>query len=182
MPTVTIEEPVTLEDAAKALQDRLGDRYEVTRQRTGDHDELKVKQSATTTATVQQSRDGDATTFHVHGGGLVITRMVNEFGIARKVAATIKESFGTSQQGATAQQGDTTQRGDTTQQGDTMQQGDTGQQGYTAQQDDTTQQGYSTQQDDTTQQGYTRQQDDTDPQGYIAPQDDNAQPGDTQQN
>ena len=45
--------------------------------------------------TVHLDRDGNATTFHVHGGGLVISRMVNEFGIAKKVAATIEESFGT---------------------------------------------------------------------------------------
>ena len=50
---------------------------------------LKVKQSAASTATVHLDQDGDATTFHMHGGGLVISRMVNEFGIAKKVAATI---------------------------------------------------------------------------------------------
>jgi hypothetical protein len=33
------------------------------------------------------------TTFHVHGGGLVISRMVNESGIANKAAATIEEAF-----------------------------------------------------------------------------------------
>ena len=38
-------------------------------------------------------QDGNATTFHVHGGGLVISRMVNEFGIAKKVAAAIEEAF-----------------------------------------------------------------------------------------
>ena len=38
-------------------------------------------------------QDGNATTFHVHGGGLVISRMVNEFGIAKKVAAAINEAF-----------------------------------------------------------------------------------------
>ena len=38
-------------------------------------------------------QDGNATTFHVHGGGLVISRMVNEFGIAKKVTATIQEAF-----------------------------------------------------------------------------------------
>ena len=38
-------------------------------------------------------QDGNATTFHVHGGGLVISRMVNEFGIAKKVDATIREAF-----------------------------------------------------------------------------------------
>jgi hypothetical protein len=52
---------------------------------------LKVKQSAASTATVHLDQDQNATTFHVHGGGLVISRMVNEFGIAKKVAATIEE-------------------------------------------------------------------------------------------
>jgi hypothetical protein len=43
---------------------------------------------------VHLDQDGNATTFHVHGGGLVISRMVNEFGIAKKVAATIEEALG----------------------------------------------------------------------------------------
>ncbi len=42
-------------------------------------------------------QDGDKTIFHVHGGGLVISRMVNEFGIAKKVAAAIQEAFGPGQ-------------------------------------------------------------------------------------
>jgi hypothetical protein len=95
MPTVTIEKPVTLEETSKALKEKLGDRYEVTARGSGSNEALKVRQSAAATATVHLSRDGNATTFHVHGGGLVISRMVNEFGIAKKVAATIKEAFGT---------------------------------------------------------------------------------------
>jgi hypothetical protein len=31
----------------------------------------------------------------VHGGGLIVGRLVNEFGIARTVTAAIKESLGT---------------------------------------------------------------------------------------
>ena len=61
MPTVTVEQTVTLQQAAAALKDKLGSRYEVTTHRSG--------------------------------GGLVISRMVNEFGIAKKVAATIEEAF-----------------------------------------------------------------------------------------
>jgi hypothetical protein len=52
-----------------------------------------LKQSAASTATVHLTRDGDATVFHVHGGGLVISRMVNEFGNAKKAAAAITEAF-----------------------------------------------------------------------------------------
>ena len=95
MPTVTVEGPVTLQQAATALHDRLGSRYEVTTHGSGAQQALKVKQSAASSATVHVDQDGDATTFHVHGGGLVISRMVNEFGIAKKVAAAIGEAFGT---------------------------------------------------------------------------------------
>ena len=93
MPTVTVEQPVTLQQAAAALKDKLGSRYEVTTHGSGAQEALKVKQSAASTATVHLDRDGNATTFHFHGGGLVISRMVNEFGIAKKVAATIEEAF-----------------------------------------------------------------------------------------
>jgi hypothetical protein len=93
MPTVTVEQPVTLQQAAAALKDKLGSRYEVTTHGSGAQEALKVKQSAASTATVHLDRDGNATTFHIHGGGLVISRMVNEFGIAKKVAATIAEAF-----------------------------------------------------------------------------------------
>ena len=94
MPTVTVEGSVTLEEATAALQGRLGDRYEVTTHGSGAKEALKVKQSAASTATVHLDRKENATTFHVHGGGLVISRIVNEFGIAKKVAAAIEESLG----------------------------------------------------------------------------------------
>ena len=54
---------------------------------------LKVKQSAAALATVHLDKGSNATTFHVHGGGLVISRMINEFGIAKKVAKAIEEAF-----------------------------------------------------------------------------------------
>jgi hypothetical protein len=46
-------------------------------------------------ATVYLIKDGNATTFRVHDGGVIIGRIVNEFGIARTVATAIKESLGT---------------------------------------------------------------------------------------
>ena len=93
MPTVTVEGKVTLQQAATALQDKLGSRYEITTHGSGAQQALKVKQSAASTATVHLDQDGYATTFHVHGGGLVISRMVNEFGIAKKVAASNRGSL-----------------------------------------------------------------------------------------
>jgi len=45
-------------------------------------------------ATVHLVPDGNATTFRVHGGGLILGRLVNEFGIARTVTAAIRESLG----------------------------------------------------------------------------------------
>ena len=93
MPTVTVKGSVTLKQAATALQDKLGGRYEVTAHGSGAQEALKIRQSAASTATVHLDQDGNATTFHVHGGGLVISRMVNEFGIAKKVAAAIEEAF-----------------------------------------------------------------------------------------
>jgi hypothetical protein len=95
MPTVTVEGNVTLQQAAAALQDKLGSRYEITTHGSGAQAALKVKQSAASTATVHLDQNENATTFHVHGGGLVISRMVNEFGVAKKVAATIQEAFAT---------------------------------------------------------------------------------------
>jgi hypothetical protein len=95
MPTVTVERSVTLQQAATALEGGLGSGYEVTTHGSGTHEALKVKQSAASTATVHLDQDGNTTTFHVHGGGLVISRMVNEFGIAKKVAAAIQDAFAT---------------------------------------------------------------------------------------
>ena len=94
MPTVTVQRSVTLQEAATALEDKLGSRYEVTTHGSGAGEALKVKQSAASTATVHLTRDGDGTVFHIHGGGLVISRMVNEFGIAKKAAEAITEAFG----------------------------------------------------------------------------------------
>ena len=95
MPTVTINRSVTLQDAAEALRDQLGNRYDVTVHGSGADEALKVKQSAAAIATVHLVHDNNTTVFHIHGGGLVISRMVNEFGIAKRVAAAIDGTYGT---------------------------------------------------------------------------------------
>ena len=93
MPTVTIDRSVTIQDTAEALKGQLGARYEITTYGHGTKEALKVKQSAAALATVHLDQGEDATTFHVHGGGLVISRMINEFGIAKRVAQAIGEAF-----------------------------------------------------------------------------------------
>jgi hypothetical protein len=95
MCTVTVDGPVAVQEVATALQEKLGKRYEVTTRGSGNQEALKVKQSAAVTATVHLDQDGSSTTFHVHCGGLVISRKVNEFGIAKRVATAIEDSFGT---------------------------------------------------------------------------------------
>ncbi len=91
MPTATIAGAITPEQAARALEEQLGSRYEVT---PHGSDSLAVKRGATASATVRLSRNGNATTFRIHGGGLIISRLVNEFGIARTVTAAIEEKLG----------------------------------------------------------------------------------------
>jgi hypothetical protein len=93
MPSATIPKQVTQEQAVDALREQLGSGYKITPQGT---DSLTVKHGALSFATVHlgQDDDGTATTFNVHGGGLIVTRLVNEFGIARTVTEAIKESLG----------------------------------------------------------------------------------------
>ena len=93
MPTVTINRSVSIQDTAEALRKALGDRYEITTHGDGAQEAIKVKQSAAALATVHLSQEGTTTTFHVHGGGLVISRMINEFGIAKRVSEAIEEAF-----------------------------------------------------------------------------------------
>jgi len=92
MPTATIPRAITPEQAADALREQLGSGYKVTPHGTGS---LTVKHGGLAFATVHLNRDVNATTFRVHGGGLIVGRIVNEFGIARTVTEALKESLGT---------------------------------------------------------------------------------------
>jgi hypothetical protein len=94
MPTVAIQGLVNVQEAVSALQSKLGSKYEVTTHESGPQEAIKVRQSATSSANVHTEQSDGVTKFHVHGGGLLITRMINEFGIAKKVAAAIEEAFG----------------------------------------------------------------------------------------
>ena len=94
MPTVTIERFVTMQDTAEALRQKLGDRFQVTIHGQGNQEtSLKVKRSATSIAVVHLDQNIGTTTFRIAGGGLVISRLINEFGIAKKVATALEEAF-----------------------------------------------------------------------------------------
>lgn len=91
MPSATIPRAITPQQAADALKEQLGSGYKITAHGTGS---LTVKHGGLAFATVHLNRDDDATTFHVHGGGLIVGRIVNEFGIARTVIEALKDSLG----------------------------------------------------------------------------------------
>ena len=93
MPTVTIDRSVTIEDAAEALRQELGNRYDVATHGVGNQESLKVRQSTASVANVHLDQTSGTTTFRVHGGGFVISRLINELGIAKKVAAALEEAF-----------------------------------------------------------------------------------------
>jgi len=94
MPSATIPRAITPQQAADALKEQLGSGYKVTPHGTGS---LTVKHGGLAFATVHLNRDGNATTFRVHGGGLIIGRIINEFGIARTVTGALKDSLGSAQ-------------------------------------------------------------------------------------
>jgi hypothetical protein len=95
MPTVTTKgTDATTEQTVSALQAQLGDKYQVSANDHPNREVLSVKQSTLSFASVHVVREGGVTKYHVHGGGLLIGRLVNELGIARKVADAIKSAPG----------------------------------------------------------------------------------------
>ena len=97
MATATIPRTITPQEAAEALRQQLGSGYKVPPHSAGSRDKLTVSHGGLAFASVHLARNQDATTFHVHGGGLIVGRIVNELGIARTVTAAIKESLGSAQ-------------------------------------------------------------------------------------
>ncbi len=89
MPTVTVKGEVSAEQAMEALRNNMGVRYKFAAGRGSGP--FTVKSSPLTYATVRTQRQGDSTVFSVHGGGLIITRLVNELGIARQVAQALSK-------------------------------------------------------------------------------------------
>ena len=91
MPSATIPRAVTQQDAAEALRQQLGSGYKVT---PHSRDKLTVSHGGVAFASVHLAPNANATTFHVHGRGVLVGLIVNELGIARTVTAAINEGFG----------------------------------------------------------------------------------------
>jgi hypothetical protein len=92
MPSVTINHnEVPLQSVASTLRCELGDRYTVTA-RDGSHPTLKVSSSPLAYANVRMSQGADGTRFKVHGGGILVGRVINEYTIARRVAAALRQT------------------------------------------------------------------------------------------
>lgn len=93
MPTVTIKHDVSKDDVVAAIRTQLGSAYTVEA-KEGAKEVINVEKGAMTTAHVRLERMPEGTKAHVHGGGLIISRIFNEMGIANKVAKAIKDSPG----------------------------------------------------------------------------------------
>jgi hypothetical protein len=90
MPAVTISRKgLSAGDVTAALSKQLGSRYKVV-ERPGHPDKLKVSTSAASTANIHFTERPDGTHFGVHGGGIILGRIVNELLIARTVAKAVK--------------------------------------------------------------------------------------------
>ena len=74
MPVVTIPRAVDAHEAAEVLKQHLGDRYAVDSHASGTRNVLRVKHGGLAFANVRVARDGDGTTFRMHGGGFIIGR------------------------------------------------------------------------------------------------------------
>ena len=99
MPSATIPRAITAQEAAEALRRQLGSGYKVTPHSGGSRDKLTVSHGGLAFASVHLARNENATTFHVHGGGLIVGRIVNEFGIARTVTEALRDSLGSAPAG-----------------------------------------------------------------------------------
>jgi hypothetical protein len=91
MPSVSIKSDASEADVVTAIKTGLGSGYEVE-PKESDKEVITVQKGTMTTAHVKLERTPAGTTAHIHGGGLIIGRIVNEFGIANKVAKAIKAS------------------------------------------------------------------------------------------
>lgn len=90
MPKVKVpRKNVTPGEIVTVLSRRLGPGYQV--ERNGDH-RVTVRKSPLMYASVSISDQPGASVFGVHGGGLLVLRLVNTFGTARHVADALRRS------------------------------------------------------------------------------------------
>lgn len=90
MPKVRVpRKNVTPGEVVTVLSRRLGPRYQV--EANGDR-RVVVRRSAAMYASISIADQPGASIFRVHGGGLLVLRVVNTFGTARKVADALRRS------------------------------------------------------------------------------------------
>jgi hypothetical protein len=91
MPTVTVSRSdIPRDEAMDAVRQAMGSDYKV---KPGSHDGVfSVERGTLSGAKVHMKPADGSTQFHVHGTGIIIGRIVNEFGIARKVASAISNA------------------------------------------------------------------------------------------
>jgi hypothetical protein len=88
MPSVTVSRSnVSVEEAIEAIRAQLGTGITAEPQ---DGGKIRVTQGSFSIVHVKVVPQGGSTVLHVHGGGLIIGRLINELTIARKVAAALK--------------------------------------------------------------------------------------------
>jgi hypothetical protein len=91
MPTVTVARAdVPRDEVMEALRQELGSEYKV---RPGSREGVfSVDKGTLSGAKVHMKPQAASTEFHVHGTGIIIGRIINEFGIARHVASAIAKA------------------------------------------------------------------------------------------
>jgi len=80
---------VTPGEVATVLSRRLGSGYQV--ESSGDH-RITVRKSPLMYANISIADQPGASVFRVHGGGLLVLRIVNTFSTARRVADALRRS------------------------------------------------------------------------------------------
>ena len=92
MPTVTLHRSdLTSPEVVTALRERLGPKYTIE-PKEGNPSIIGVETSAMSTCRVRLVGDATGTKLHVHGGGFIIGRIVNELSIANTVARALRDA------------------------------------------------------------------------------------------
>ena len=91
MPTVTIPRAdISRDEAMQAITQQLGSDFKA---KPGHNAEVfTIERGTLSGARVHMKSENGSTQFHVHGTGIIIGRIINEFGIARKVASAISQT------------------------------------------------------------------------------------------